>query len=455
MMLSAIAQALNAEVVGQDVVVNSVGIDSRNIVDSQLFVAIKGEHFDGNGFAAEALELGAAAALVSDSNVKVSPSILVDDTRLALGELAHYWRQQFDLPLVAVTGSNGKTTVKEMIASILNVAKGDVLSTKGNFNNDIGMPMTLLNIRAEHSSAVIEMGMSHLGEIRYLSNIANPQVAVVNNAGTAHIGELGSREAIAEAKGEVFEGLAEDGVAVINADDDFAEYWTSLNTGKKVITFGFTDTADVTARYRVESDCTQMRLRTPEGVVSVSLAVLGQHNVSNALAASAVAVALGVTNVDIAEGLSHFGGMQGRLNSLVGHEGAVVIDDTYNANPDSMRAAIDVLAGQKKNADDMLIFVMGDMGELGADDETMHAAAGTYAKQKNISVFYSFGQASESASKAFGAEGQHFETLESLISAIKQQMNKSTCVLVKGSRFMKMERVVKAIMKEQSLEGAH
>lgn len=455
MLLSTIAQALNAEVVGQDVAVSSVGIDSRNIVDNQLFVAIKGERFDGNGFAAEALELGAAAALVSDSNVKVSPSILVNDTRLALGELAHYWRQQFDLPLVAVTGSNGKTTVKEMIASILTVAKGDVLSTKGNFNNDIGMPMTLLNIRAEHSSAVIEMGMSHLGEIRYLSNIANPQVAVVSNAGTAHIGELGSREAIAEAKGEVFEGLAEDGVAVINADDDFAEYWTSLNTGKKVITFGFTDTADVTARYRMESDCTQMRLRTPEGVVSVSLAVLGQHNVSNALAASAVAVALGVTNVDIAQGLSHFGGMQGRLNSLVGHEGAVVIDDTYNANPDSMRAAIDVLAGQKKNADDMLIFVMGDMGELGADDETMHAAAGTYAKQKNISVFYSFGQASESASTAFGVEGQHFDTLESLISAIKQQMNKSTCVLVKGSRFMKMERVVKAILKEQSLEEAH
>ena len=205
MMLSEIATALNASVIGKDVKVLSVGTDSRVIANEQLFVAIKGEHFDGNTYASEAIKLGAAAALVSDVKVAASPSVLVKDTRLALGELAHYWRQKFDLPVVAITGSNGKTTVKEMIAAILNAAKGNVLATKGNLNNDIGMPLTLLNLRAEHTYAVIEMGMNHLNEIRYLSNIACPQVAVINNAGTAHIGELGSREAIAQSKGEIFE----------------------------------------------------------------------------------------------------------------------------------------------------------------------------------------------------------------------------------------------------------
>ncbi|MFW5431778.1 MAG: UDP-N-acetylmuramoyl-tripeptide--D-alanyl-D-alanine ligase, partial [Methylophilaceae bacterium] len=222
MMLSEIASALNTCLIGEDVSVLSVGTDSRHITKDQLFVAIKGENFDGNSYAVEAVRLGASASLISDVDVKASPSILVKDTRLALGNLAHYWRQKFDLPLVAVTGSNGKTTVKEMIASILIAAKGKVLATEDNLNNDIGMPLSLLKIRAEHTCAVIEMGMNHEGEIRYLTNIAKPQVAVVNNAGTAHLGELGSREAIARAKGEVFEGLAADGVAVINVNDDFA-----------------------------------------------------------------------------------------------------------------------------------------------------------------------------------------------------------------------------------------
>lgn len=455
MMMSEIARALNVEMIGQDVAVKNVGTDSRSITKDQLFVAIKGERFDGNGYAAEALTLGAAAALISDSSVKASPAVLVKDTRVALGALAHHWRQKFDLPVVAVTGSSGKTTVKDMLASILNIAKGDVLATQGNLNNDIGMPLTLLNIRTEHTSAVIEMGMNHLGEIRYLTNIACPQVAVVNNAGTAHIGELGSREAIAEAKGEIFEGLTEDGIAVINADDDFADYWRSLVSGKKVITFGLAKGADVTAQYESGNRHIQMKLKTPTGEVQVKLSVLGEHNVSNALAASAVAVALGVSNADIADGLSQFTGVQGRLNSLVGNHGAVVIDDTYNANPDSMKAAIDVLANQRVKGSDALIFVMGDMGELGAIDEAMHAEVGAYAKQKDIPVFYSFGKSSQFASKAFGTTGQHFDTLESLISAINNQMHEGACVLVKGSRFMKMERVVSAIVKEQNLEGVH
>lgn len=454
MMLSEVASALNADMVGEDVHISSVGTDSRTIESGQLFIGIKGEHYDGNHFAPEAVKLGAAAALVSDDKAEVSPSIVVKDSRLALGSLAHSWRQKFDLPLVAVTGSNGKTTVKEMITSILNVAKGNVLATKGNLNNEIGMPLSLLNIRAEHTCAVIEMGMNHLGEIRYLTNIACPQVAVVNNAGTAHIGELGSREAIAEAKGEVFEGLVDGGIAVINADDDFAKYWTSLNVGRQIITFGLTASADVTAQYSTKNNQTQMRLTTPEGAVNVRLGVLGQHNVSNALAASAVAVALGVSNLDIAEGLEHFGGVRGRLHMLVGHKGATVIDDSYNANPDSMKAAIEVLMSQKKSANDRLIFVMGDMAELGADAMAMHAEVGAYAKQKKVPIFYTLGQASKAASAAYGAYAQHFDELENLISIIVQQLSKEAIVLVKGSRFMKMERVVDAITKEE-VGGVH
>ncbi len=453
MMLSEIADALNGRMQGQDVNVLSVGSDSRNIKAHQLFVAIKGERFDGNGFAAEAIEQGAAAALISDKNVQASPAVLVDDTTLALGELAHYWRKKFDLPLVAVTGSSGKTTVKEMIASILSVASGQVLATSGNFNNDIGMPLTLLNIRSEHQYAVIEMGMNHLGEIRYLTNIACPQVAVVNNAGTAHIGELGSREAIAEAKGEIFEGLADDGIAVINVDDDFAEYWQELSNGKQVVTFGLDVAADVSAQYQLVGGCSQLSLTTPAGTVDVRLNVLGEHNVRNALAAAAVAVALNVSNADIAKGLSQFEGVKGRMNVRQGKQGAVVVDDTYNANPDSMKAAIDVLDSQE--TDGSTIFVMGDMAEMGADADALHADIGSYAQQKNITHFFSYGEKSASAANAFGQGARHFDDLNSLVDAISDSMHEDAFVLVKGSRFMKMERVVDAITQGQKIGSAH
>jgi UDP-N-acetylmuramoyl-tripeptide--D-alanyl-D-alanine ligase len=455
MMLSEIATALNASHIGPDVRVQSVGTDSRAIANEQLFVAIKGEHFDGNTFAPEAIKLGAAAVLVSDANLKISPAILVKDTRLALGELAHYWRQKFDLPVVAITGSNGKTTVKEMIAAILNAAKGKVLATKGNLNNDIGMPLTLLNLRAEHTYAVIEMGMNHLNEIRYLSKIACPQVAVINNAGTAHIGELGSREAIAQAKGEIFEGLSEDGIAIINADDTFYDYWIALNPNRKVITFGLDKKADLSATYEMFAHHTQLALKTPEGDITFNMGVLGKHNVSNALAASAVAVALGIANRDIAQGLSQFDGVQGRLRMHTGYQHAVVIDDTYNANPDSMIAAIDVLVAQKSETTKKLVFVMGDMAELGEQTAKMHEQIGQYAKQKAVSRLLSFGDFSQLASENFGAGGQHFGSLEALITAVKAVMQADACVLVKGSRSMKMERVVQAIVNSENIKGVY
>lgn len=455
MMLSEIAAALNASINGVDVNITSVGTDSRAIVNQQLFVAIKGERFDGNNFATEAIKLGAAAALISDEHSDATPAILVKDTRIALGTLAQYWRNQFTLPVVAVTGSNGKTTVKEMIASILHLAKGNVLATRGNLNNDIGVPLTLLNLRAEHRCAVIEMGMNHLNEIRYLSHLARPQVAVVNNAGTAHIGELGSREAIAQAKGEIFEGLASDGTAIINADDDFVAYWFSLNQGRKIITFGVDKSADVTAEYTSLDSHTNIRLKTPEGTIAFDLNALGKHNVLNALAASAVAVALGVPNQLIAQGLAAFHAVQGRLFFYTGYQQATVIDDTYNANPDSMKAAIDVLVSQGNTHAKKLIFVMGDMAELGHESSAMHIEIGEYAKAKRLSCLLSFGEMSQQASAVFGRGGKHFTSLDALVAAIKADMQVDTCVLVKGSRSMRMERIVNAIVGNKNIEGAH
>jgi len=459
MMLSEIAKALNSPMRGADINVLSIGTDSRSIAKGQLFVGIKGENFDGNTYAFEALKQGAAAVLVSDANTQASPAVIVENTRLALGELSKYWRNKFDLPLVAVTGSNGKTTVKEMITSILSAAKGKVLATRGNLNNDIGMPLTLLCMNENHNYAVIEMGMNHEGEIRYLTKIAQPNVALVNNAGTAHIGEVGSREAIARAKGEIFEGLTDDGIAVVNADDDFADYWKSLNKNRKIITFGLNDKADVSANYQTQNNSSAINLKTPSGEVQFNLNVLGEHNVHNALAASAVAVALGVSNADIASGLTKFNPVKGRLNWLEGVNGAVVIDDTYNANPDSMKAAIDVLASQKTTQQSTQIFVMGDMAELGDDAPQMHAEIGAYARQKGIAQLFSFGEFSKLASASFngglGKNAQHFDSLEALLDALRRGMRKDVTVLVKGSRFMKMERVVNQITKEKILEGAH
>lgn len=463
MNLRVLAPVLDGILIGENTSFTSVATDSRHIEAGQLFVAIKGENFDGNAYADRALEDGAAAVLISeiirdencdaDSLLKSQSALLVKDTRIALGKLASYWRKQFTMPLIAITGSNGKTTVKEMTATILSVAAGceHVLATAGNFNNDIGMPLTLLKLKPNHQFAVIEMGMNRTGELDYLTRLASPSIAIINNAGTAHIGELGSQQAIAEAKGEIFSGLGKDGIAIINHDDQYADYWKSLNVGRRVVTFGLNSGADISATIAHNADITQINLSTPAGVISFNFNVLGNHNVSNALAACAIAYALDISLADVAAGLSGFGGVAGRLTRREGNNGALVIDDTYNANPDSMRAAIDVLSAQPTKT----LMVMGDMGELGADVIKLHAEIGAYAKQAGVKIFYALGDMSYAAVQAFGEHAQHFATLESLTQALNSAMDSHTTVLVKGSRFMAMERVVNNIIKNKISQGAH
>jgi UDP-N-acetylmuramoyl-tripeptide--D-alanyl-D-alanine ligase len=454
MHLSEAARATQGQLIGNDVLFTSVGTDSRNLAAGQLFVALRGEHFDGHAYAVPALEQGAAAAMVSSATPGLAAGVVVQDTRLALGDLAAHWRRKFDIPLAAITGSNGKTTVKEMLASILRAEAGAedrVLATEGNLNNDIGLPLTLLKLRHQHRYAVAEMGMNHRGEIRYLTRIGAPTVALVNNAGTAHIGELGSVEAIAQAKGEIFEGLSQGGVAVINVDDAYAPLWQALAAPHRIATFGLEQPADVTATYRLESGHSAVALKTPVGEVTFDLPSPGLHNVRNALAAATVALAMGASLTSVAQGLSRFGGAKGRLQYKTGLHQATVIDDTYNANPASMRAAIDVLASHAGKR----ILVLGDMGELGQDAADMHADIGTYAKGQGIDTLLTLGTLSAHMVTAFGQGARHFDTPEAIADALVGMMDQNTVVLVKGSRFMKMERVVAHITHGTTPGGNH
>ena len=448
MRLSEAAFATRGQQVGADVEFCCVGTDSRAIKQGQLFVALKGEHFDGHEYVSASLAQGAAAVLVSKVS-NASPAVQVEDTRLALGDLAAHWRAKFAMPVVAITGSNGKTTVKEMLASILRVEAGadaSVLATQGNFNNDIGLPLTMLNLRNHHRYAVLEMGMNHTGELSYLTQLAKPSIAVVNNAGSAHIGELGSVEAIAKAKGEIFEGLANDGVAIINADDAFAELWKKLASKQQQITFGLDAKADVTATYVLGVVDSNIELLAPVGKASFTLPAPGLHNVRNALAAASAALALDVSLESIAKGLSEFIGAKGRLQPMQGFAGSKVIDDTYNANPMSMKAAVDVLKASKGKR----IFVMGDMAELGDDAPNMHAEIGAYVKAAGIENLFALGKLSKIAVEAFGENATHFASVEALAVALKESMGSEVTVLVKGSRSMKMDRVVDAIQLTQT-----
>jgi UDP-N-acetylmuramoyl-tripeptide--D-alanyl-D-alanine ligase len=445
------AAAIAATAQGGDAGFSGVSTDSRSIAAGELFVALKGEHFDGHAYVSEVIARGAAGAVVDQEFAASRPGLPllgVADTRLALGALAAHWRGRFTLPLLGVTGSNGKTTVKEMCAAILRVQFGGaadaVLATVGNLNNDIGLPLTLLKLRAAHRAAVIEMGMNHPGEIDYLTRIARPTVAVVNNAQRAHLSGLGTVQEVALAKGEIFAGLAADGVAVFNADDGQAELWRELSRDRRQLSFGLDQAAEVRGEFLPHGFGGDLRLATPWGTIETALAVPGRHNARNACAAAAAALAAGATAAAVSQGLAAFAGVKGRLQRRTGRNGALVIDDSYNANPDSMRAAIDVLASVPGKA----IFVMGDMGEAGESAGQFHDEIGGYAKSHGIDRLLCLGELSAAAAANFGEGGQHFARVGDLAKALLAELDSQTTVLVKGSRFMRMERVVEAIVDE-------
>jgi UDP-N-acetylmuramoyl-tripeptide--D-alanyl-D-alanine ligase len=447
------ARALQGPLIGEDALFTGVSTDSRSIARGDLFVALKGPSFDGHDFIEQVHDKGAVGALVAqDSGVKLQeaafPLILVPDTRAGLGRLAAHWRRRFNIPMVAVTGSNGKTTVKEMIALILRRAVGQgmqpddpdrVLATEGNLNNDIGVPLMLLRLRESHRYAVIEMGMNHSGEIAYLTRLTRPHAAVITNAGQAHVGEVGSLDAIARAKGEIFEGLDPDGIAIINADDPYAPLWRNLMGNREVLDFGLTGNPRVTVRYPHDFLHGELELVLPGGVEHMSLQVPGEHNIRNALAAAAATVAMGVGARAIASGLSAFPGVKGRMQQKRGLCGATLIDDSYNANPDSVRAALAVLA----KAEGEKILVLGDMGELGESTKDFHERIGEEARIAGIDRLVTLGEFSAYTAQKFGEGALHFKKIEELITEIENLLRPGVTLLIKGSRFMQMERVVK------------
>jgi UDP-N-acetylmuramoyl-tripeptide--D-alanyl-D-alanine ligase len=443
-LLSRVAQATQGRLVGSDVEVSGVSTDTRTVAEGQLFIALSGERFDAHDFLEQAINAGAIALLVSDESKLPEgfSAVVVDDTRLALGRFAAAWRAQFNLPVIAVTGSNGKTTTKEMIASILKAAFGAaVLSTRGNLNNDIGLPLTLLGLRASHRAAVIEMGMNHPGEIAYLAPIGAPTVAVVTNAQRAHLEGMGDMDEVAREKGSIFGGLPANGVAVINADDHYAEFWRAMAGSKIIRTFGIDLAADVRGSVRQHGLEIAIELIAAEGNAAITLHTPGRHNARNAVAAAAACLAAGVAMDAVAAGLEAFSGVKGRLQRRAGNKGADILDDTYNANPDSVRAGIDVLAatvGRK-------FLVLGDMGEIGEASGQYHDEIGGYAKSQGIDRLFALGDAAQQAVRNFGEGARHFCNIEKLVAAVEKELGPETTVLVKGSRFMKMERVVDAL----------
>lgn len=445
-MLSDILPVVEGRLAGADAFFSGVSIDSRRIEPGQLFVALRGDNFDGHDFLEKAAEASAAAALVEREYEEIDiPQVVVADTRMALGLLGGHARDHFAGKVVAVTGSSGKTTVKEMLASILRTALGGepaVLATRGNLNNELGVPLTLLELDASQQAAVIELGASHPGEIAWTVSLARPQVAIITNAGMAHAGEFGGPQAIVEAKGEIIDGLTAEGALVLNRDDPAFAIWETRAAGRRVVDFALQSPASITARdiQQNTAGAASFTLVCPAGEVRVSLAVLGLHNVSNALAAAAAALELGIDLEQIAGGLASLQPVKGRTVTLQSAAGARLIDDSYNANPASICAAIDILAafcGQR-------VLVLGDMGELGDWAEQGHRTVGEHARGR-IDALYAFGPLMRHAVDAFGEGGRHFADQSALIAALAAEDGPQTTFLIKGSRSMAMDKVVSAL----------
>ncbi|MEY4341799.1 MAG: UDP-N-acetylmuramoyl-tripeptide--D-alanyl-D-alanine ligase [Pseudomonadota bacterium] len=435
------------------VLMNRVHTDSRSVQAGDLFIALQGERFDAHDFLAQVSQSGASAAMIVTGKANTNlPCIEVADTRKGLGQLAKGWRSQLHIPVIAVTGSNGKTTVTQMLASILYCALGDgALATQGNLNNDIGVPQTLLRLRASHRGAVVELGMNHPGEIAWLAEIAQPTVGLVNNAQREHQEFMVSVEAVAKENGAVIAALPADGVAVFPADDAYASIWKKLAGQRACMTFSMqaaehqTTPADVCLNNADwQDDHWLLEVTTPQGSLKTQLHCAGRHNVSNALAATAAALAANIAIEKIAEGLAKFQPVKGRSRAYTVHVAGKqvnVVDDSYNANPDSVKAAIDLLAELPKPQ----ILVLGDMGEVGDDGPEFHREVGLYAQHKNIDTVLCLGELTTHTVQACGACAQHFSDIDTLHLQLRHLLPKSASVLVKGSRFMKMERVLDAI----------
>jgi len=441
----------------QGVQIDRVHTDTRTLQPGDLFVALRGERFDAHQFIAQAAAQGATAVLCEAAGEAAAqaaglPALIVPDSRLALGELAAGWRRQFDLPLIAVTGSNGKTTVTQMVASILRAHAGDAAhATQGNLNNDIGVPLTLLGLRAQHRIAVIELGMNHPGEIAYLARLAQPTVALVNNAQREHQEFMHTVQAVAEENGAVLQALPAQGVAVYPQDDEYTALWDGLAADRARCRFALAG-GEVSAAVVVwHAGAWQFTLRTAQGTAPVVLHIAGRHNVKNALAAAACALSAGVPLTAVAQGLQAFEPVKGRSRALALAGGQItVVDDTYNANPDSVRAAIDVLA----ELPGPRLLVLGDMGEVGDQGPQFHAEVGAYAAEKGIEVVFTLGELSLHAHRALGARrGQHFADMAALQAAVAAVWRSANSILVKGSRFMKMERVVETLQEQDIQKG--
>ena len=445
--LGEFARACGGRLSGADGAFTDVVSDSRTLAPGQLFVALRGPHFNGHEFIAAAAQAGAAGALVETAQSLALPQIVVADTEAALARAARAWRGDFRGPLVGVAGSNGKTTAKEMTAAILGEA-GSCLATRGNLNNHIGVPLTLLRLTPEHRFAVIEMGANHAGEVAALAAIARPSIGMITNAGAEHLEGFGSLEGVARAEGEMVAGLAAAETAVINADDEFAELWRGL-TRARVVTFGVQRSADFSASevrssVAAEGFRTRFRLTAPQGSAAIELHLGGAHNIANALAAAAAAASAGATLAQIAAGLTRVRAVSGRLQFKQTSGGAWLIDDSYNANPSSVRAAIEVLsslAGRRW-------LVLGDMAELGSFARDAHADIGEFARALGVERLYATGPLSAQAVASFGAGAQWFADGGALTAALTGALETAgpeVRLLIKGSRFNRLERLVAAL----------
>ena len=440
MQASHAADVIGATLAGADREFVGCGTDSRTIEPHALFVALHGPSFDGHAFVDQAAERGAAVAMVQDRSQHAIPTLQVSDTLSGLARLAGAWRDQFRLPVVAITGSNGKTTVKDMVAAIL-AERGPCLATRGNLNNEIGVPLTLLELTAAVKSAVIELGANHPGEIARLSDITKPDIGVITQCAPAHLEGFGDELGVARAKGELFEKLGATGTAVINADDRYSDYWRGITEHSARVTFGFSKAADVSATWEATAGGSQVLLTTPTGKLTVALSLPGKHNVLNAAAAAAAAIALDVDADQIVTGLESVRPAKGRLQLKPGARDTCIIDDSYNANPCSLAAGLAVLAEFSPPR----WLVLGEMAELGARTETFHRQAGELARERGIDRLFAVGNLTRYTVDAFGNGARHFADQSALIADLCEHLPDAATILVKGSRSMHMERVVSAL----------